>query len=344
MHTGNNAPVGRAKSGLARARALAPARRSEIARQAAIARWGAKATHRGNFQREFGIDVDCYVLDDPQKTAVISQRGMGEALGHPKRTSGKAFLRSVMGPTLAPYLGEELIEKLQNPLIFQPLGMGANVASHGYDVTILIDVCKAIIQAESEGKLSANQANRARHAHIIVGASAKAGIKGLVYALAGYTPSASEVIAAFKLYVQEEARKYEPEFPNELYVEWHRLYDIPVPARGKPWHFKYLTVRHIYYPLVQSRGKLYALLKALKAGDGDRRKKMFQFLNEIGAKALRIHLGRVLEMAESSETKEAYEKRVVQRFGDQQELDLVVPSGPTASPPPSAQSLPSAAE
>jgi len=60
--------------------------------------------------------------------------------------------------------------------------------------------------------------------------------------------------------VQEEARKYEPEFPNELYMQWHRLYDIPVPVRGKPWHFKYLTVRHIYHPLAQSKGTIYALL------------------------------------------------------------------------------------
>jgi hypothetical protein len=38
-------------------------------------------------------DVECYVLNDPQKTAVISQRGMGEALGFPKEGSGKQFLR-----------------------------------------------------------------------------------------------------------------------------------------------------------------------------------------------------------------------------------------------------------
>jgi|ERR1700733_3227796 hypothetical protein len=62
---------------------------------------------------------------------------------------------------------------------------------------------------------------------------------------------------------------------------------------GKPWHFKSLTVRHSYYQLAQSSGKLYELLKALKALDGDRTKKLFQFLNEIGASALCFQLGRV---------------------------------------------------
>jgi hypothetical protein len=324
--------------GKARAKALPPEKLSEIAQRAAIARWGFKATHKGSFKQDFGIDVECYVLNDQHKTAATSQRGMGEALGFPKEASGKQFLRSVKGAKVAPYLGDELIQKLENPIVFQGVGTGANRAIHGYDVTILIDVCKAIIQAEVEGKLLRRQLNMARQAHIIVGASAKAGIKGLVFALAGYNPTAEEVIAAFKLYVQEEARKYEPEFPNELYVQWHRLYNIPVPVRGKPWHFKYLTVRHIYHPLAQSSGKLYRLLKVLKAKDGDRRKKMFQFLNEIGARALRIQLGRVLEMAESSDDKVSYEGKIVQRFGGQQELDLVMPIPSIASPQPSLQS------
>ena len=103
----------------------------------------------------------------------------------------------------------------------------------------MIDLCKAIIAAESDGKLQARHNKIAKQAHIIVGASAKAGIKGLVYALAGYDPTTEEVIAAFKLYILEEAKKYEPEFPSELYLQWHRIYDIPVRERGRPWHFKY---------------------------------------------------------------------------------------------------------
>ena len=111
--------------------------------------------------------------------------------------------------------------------------------AHGYDATILIDLCKAIVAAKNDGKLILRKRydKMVAQAQIVLSASAKAGIKGLVYALAGHNPTAQEVIDAFKLYVQEEAKKYEREFPNELYVEWHRLYNIPVPERGKPWHF-----------------------------------------------------------------------------------------------------------
>ena len=336
---GNNGPSGRAKGGIARRNALSKNARSKIAKKAALARWGAKATHRGNFEDQLGIDVECYVLNDDEKTPVISQTGMARALGLSAR--GNALPRFIATNIMSEFVGAELREKIKNPLKFQWGTGGAGIpatAIHGFDATLLIDLCKAIITAESEGKLQARHNKIAKQAHIIVGASAKAGIRGLVYALAGYDPTTEEVIAAFKLYVLEEAKKYEPEFPNELYTQWHRIYDIPVPERGKPWHFKYLTVNHIYHPLAKSNGMLLDLLRAHKARGGNRRKKLFQFLNDIGARALRIQLGRVLEMAESSPDQQAYEKKIIERFGGQQELELIVPSPSSASQQPSEQS------
>jgi hypothetical protein len=247
---------------------------------------------------------------------------------------------------MAESLGAELRGKVENPLKFQwsPPGAGP-IDTNGFEATLLIDVCNAIIAAEAKGALkSSRYENIVQQAHIIVGASAKSGITRLVYSLAGYNPSTEEVIAAFKLYVSQEAKKYEPEFPPELYLQWHRLYNIPVPVRGKPWHFKHLTVRHIYYPLARSNGKLLELLRALRSAEGDRTKKLFQFLNNIGARALRMQLGRVLEMAESAGNPVEYEKKILERFGEQRELDLVLPTAPTASLPPSEQSPPSAAE
>jgi len=104
-----------------------------------------------------------------------------------------------------------------------------------------------------------------------------------------------------------------------------------VPDRGKPWQFKHLTIKHIYYPLAKSNGKLLDLLRALKSKDGGRATKLFQFLNEIGARALRMHLGRVLEMFEASMSKEEYERKIVERFGGQQELDLIIPAPSTTA-------------
>ncbi len=319
-------PTGRAKGGLKVAAQMTAEEKKLRAQKGALARWGEKpmqATHKGNFKKEFGTDVECYVLNDAAKTAVISQTGMGAAIGLSSR--GNAFPRFLASQAMGGMLGAELEKKLKNPLKYQWGSGGAPLSLNGYDATLLIDICKAILNASAQGRLKPNQAAIATQAAIIVGASAKSGIKGLVYALAGYRPEVEEVIQAFKVYVQEEAKKYEQEFPNELYMAWQRLYKIPLPARGKPWQFMHLTVKHIYYPLAQSNGKVLELLRALKAKDGERNTKLFQFLNEVGARALRMHMGRVLEMAESTTEPKIYEARFIERFGGQPELPGIDP-------------------
>lgn len=315
---------GRAKGGVAAAAGMTPKQRSNRGKKGAVARWGYKAIKKGNFQEEFGIDVECYVLDDDAKTAAISQTGMGASLG--LATRGNALPRFVSGKIMSRYVGAQLLEKIKNPLKFQWSSGGAHppVEVNGYDVTLLIDLCHAIIAADDAGALQRQQQHVVKQARVVVGASAKAGIKGLVYALAGYRPEVEEVIQSFKAFVQEEAKKYEQEFPQELYDAWQRLYKIPMPTRGKPWQFMHLTRRHIYYPLAKSQGKLLELLRALRAKDGEQKRYLFQFLNDVGARALRIHMGRILEMAEASgDDAGTYEHKFNERFGDQKELDFL---------------------
>lgn len=315
-----------AKGGKARAAKMTKEERSSSARSAALARWAQaqlRATHRGNFEEEFGIDVDCYVLDDEFKTAVISKRGMAAALGLAE--GGSALSRFVSSARMLEYVGEKLRQKLDNPLVFRFFPVGQNAASggsiHGYDVTILVDVCKAILKADEAGTLK-GRPKLVRQAHVILNASAKAGIKGLVYALAGYDATRAEVIAAFKFFVREEAREYEREFPNDLYEQWYRLYDVPRPEKNRPWKFKDLTIKHVYTPLARSNGRILDLTRAQRAKREERHKKLHQFLSDIGVKALRVHLGKVLGIALISESRAQYERHVEKVFGPQLALDL----------------------
>ena len=58
-----------------------------------------------------------------------------------------------------------------------------------------------------------------------------------------------------------------------------------------------------------------------KAASSDRTKaKLFQFLSDVGTKALRTHLGRLLGMADVSKDKTAYEAHVTRIFGHLLEL------------------------
>jgi len=319
-------PTKQSKGGKARAKALTPEQRSEITRQGALAKQAAslpKATHRGSFKEEFGIDVDCYVLDDDGKTAVISKRGMGTALGMGE--SGSVFSYFIKGTRLAPFVGSQLALKLDNPLIFhwrQAGATGAVPPANGYDVTILIDVCKVIIDADAAGVMRKQDQHIVKQANVILNASAKAGIKNLVYALAGYDATREEIVRAFKLYVQEEARAYEREFPEQLYQEWYRLYKLTPPERARPWKFKDLTIKHVYTPLARSNGKILQLTREQRESSEERYKKLHQFLSEVGVKALRTHLGQLLGIAQVSADRDQYEHHVERIFGVQLSLAI----------------------
>jgi len=325
----------KAIGGRARAASLTPEKKKEIAMKAAAARWGIlpKATHKGNFKDEFGIDVDCYVLDDPKKTAVISQRGMGLILG--LAPSGGAFTRFAFSKGMAGAVGAHLAAKMKKPLKFQwSVGggqKGLRTAVSGYDVTLLIDVCRAVIKAEEADELHYQQRPIAKQAHLILNSSAKVGIENLVYSLAGYDIAKEEVIAAFKMYVREEARDYEREFPPELYEEWYRLYRLPKPERNKPWKFMHLTIDQVYRPLAKSNGRVHQLVVAQRASKNERGKKLHQFLSEIGVKALRLHLGKLVGIAQTSNGQMEYERHVERIFGAQQQLDLDGPDGPATA-------------
>jgi len=192
---------------------------------------------------------------------------------------------------------------------------------------LLIDVCKAIVTAEADGKLLENQKGIARQARIILNASAKAGIKGLVYALAGYDATKQEIIASFKMYVQEEAREYEREFPELLYQEWYRLYNLPKPDKNRPWKFKHLTVDQVYWPLARSNGRILELTQAQRETSKTRYKKLHQFLSEIGVKALRTHLGQLLGIARISKSQHEYESHFRTLFDVQLEMTFPDDSG-----------------
>ncbi|WLG49087.1 P63C domain-containing protein [Pseudomonas sp. FP1742] len=202
-------------------------------------------------------------------------------------------------------MGAEILEKIDNPLIFKGDHAGAAAQFqgqiNGYEVGLLIDICQA---------------------RIILGASAKAGIQGLVYALAGYDRTKEDIIEAYKLYVREEAREYEKELSPELYEQWYRLYGLVKPERGRPWEFKYLTIDHIYKPLARSQGKVFDLAKASKQVNGDKSSKVHMFLSEIGVKALRTQIGKIIGIATVSDSRAEYEKYIAEKIYGQQSLDL----------------------
>ena len=84
----------------------------------------------------------------------------------------------------------------------------------------------------------------------------------------------------------------------------------------------WLTINQVYYPLAKSSGKILEMVKIKKAKGEDKKKKLFQFLSEVGVKALRQQLGTLLGIALVSKDQEQYEKHVNDIFGEQKEMDI----------------------
>ena len=105
---------------------------------------------------------------------------MAKALGLTSQ-GGNAFMRTVNR------LGSEIPEKLRialdNPIVF--IGFGGD-PGHGYEATVLIELCDAIWEAQKNGKLHPRQINLAKQAEIILRSSAKIGIIALVDEATGY--------------------------------------------------------------------------------------------------------------------------------------------------------------
>lgn len=175
-----------ADGGKARAKQLPKARRAEIARQAAEARWGASLPQAicGSPDRPLriaSVELQAYVLSDG--TRVLSQAGFLEALGRhrkanvtPTRGGEEQIPPILQGKAINPFISKEILAKSQ-PIRFKtPNGSHAS----GYRADLLPDVCEVYLKARDAGVLPTNQHHVAKQAEILVRGLANIGIIALV--------------------------------------------------------------------------------------------------------------------------------------------------------------------
>src|SRR5262249_4567622 len=114
------------KGGKARAKKLSKEQRSDIARQAAAARWGTEelpvVTHGSpDHPLKIGnVEIQCFVLDGHDKekvTRVLTQAGFQEALGkhrkaNVRREEGEEQLPAILqGKSINAFIDKDLREK-----------------------------------------------------------------------------------------------------------------------------------------------------------------------------------------------------------------------------------------
>ena len=241
--------------GRARAAALTPEERTEIAQKAAIARWGTSpepgsddfvgpieslptAKHRG-FLTVFEPSVPCYVLSNGLR--VIGRTSATEMLTGIK--GGGALEKYIDASSLKPFISrEKLLEEMVTFRLPEVEGLGKAVKGLRSDA--FIELCQGFVSAmnahlTNQAKFTDRQLEMAAKASMFLSACAKVGLDALIDEATGYQYERAEDALQMKLraYLTDEMRKWERTFPEELWIEFGRLtgWSHSVTKRPKYW-------------------------------------------------------------------------------------------------------------
>lgn len=336
--------VGKAIGGKARSAALTPEKRKEISKKALAAKAELaklpRATHGSTDHplRIGDVEIPCYVLEDG--TRVLSQRGLqagiGMSLSGPSKAGEQRIATFLLSIARKSNENNDLAARcnaiangMLQPIQFVAPGGGRSV--HGYEATVLADLCDVILEARKEaGALHAAQAHIAEQCEILVRGFARVGIIALVDEATGYQKDrAKDALAKIlEAFVAKEIQPYVKTFPSDYYEHLFRLRGLQYPpqkANYRPQYFGCLTNDIVYRRLAPG---LLAEIKE-RAKKDDKKGRLHQRLtNEVGHPKLREHLASVVTVMKLSDTYTDFIgklNRVTPRFGDTAPLELEEP-------------------
>ena len=201
---------------------------------------------------------------------------------------------------------------------------------HGYEATILVDVCDAILEARRQGvKLTERQEIVADQCEILMRSFAKVGIIALIDEATGYQYDREkmELNAILKALISDEILEYQQQFQLSFYKEIFRLWDIPFTSQNikrKPQFIGHLTNRYIYSNLPKGTFVLQKLKsKTPKTSTGNYKYRLHQSLTkDSGREALKKVLYTVEALASISRDKRDFDRLINEKYG-QKELPFV---------------------
>lgn len=331
----------KAKGGFARAEALSPSRRKEIAEQAAKARWSGSvptATHEGTIQIS-NMEIACAVLDDGRR--VLTQSGFMRALGRARQAKGRQYYDGdvnmpafLTAKNLKPFISKEL-EVTSSQIEFRLKGRRA----FGYSADLLPKVCDVFLDADKAGALTHNQKHIAEVAQMLMRGLAHIGIIGLIDEATGFQEVRDKhaLQAILDAFLRKELAAWAKRFPDEFYSQIFRLRNWSQrPGTSRPQVVAAYTKDIVYARLAPQ------ILEELEAKNpienGRRKNKHHQWLTEdVGHPALAQHLHAVITLMRVSQTWDQFKMMLDTahpRRGDTLQLPLMAETSSPNAPMP----------
>jgi hypothetical protein len=297
------------KGGLARAEALTPEQRSDIARGAAMARWTKslpRATHEGPIKIRGG-EIQSAVLDDGRR--VITQSGFMVALGRARQAKGRSYYDADVN------MPAFLTAKNLKPFVPSDLGVTSSqiefrtlrgVRAFGYSAELLPQVCGVFMDAQEAGALTRGQLHIAQKAKVLMRGLATTGIIALVDEATGfqYERDRTALQVILNRYLSVELAAWAKRFPDEFYDELFRLRGWKWERKGsrRPVQVAKDTINLVYMRMLPD------LLKELEVRNpkderGRRKAKHHQFFSvDIGSPALNAHVHAIITLMRAFDT------------------------------------------
>ncbi len=281
------------------------------------------------------LEIPAYVLEDG--TRVLVQRGMIIALGMKpgggrtqekggRAQEGDRLAQFTHTKALQPYISKEILERAQNPIKFK-LPNGA--VAHGYEATLLPDICNAVLDSREHGDLSHKQRHIAKQCEVLVRGLATIGIIALVDEATGYQEirDREALQKILDKYITDAWAKWTKTFPDDFYRQLFRLKNMTYPPRtkNKPSYIGHWTNDVVYSRLAPG---VVAKLKAInpRLSSGERARKHFQHMTpDYGTPELRTHLDNLIFLMKGCTTwSDFYRKlnRARPKYGAQIPLDF----------------------
>jgi len=338
---------GRSKGGIARAEALTPKKRSEIASEAAKRRWANRIEPTPDMPRVLegysnvlnlgGTKLPCAVVEGPDGVQrVLSENGITNAILGSRSGASKRLKKAaedegariplfVVPRQLKPFITQDLLDGPLKPIDY----VDGDRVVRGYDASILVAVCSIWLKARETGALQKQQLAKAQAAEALTLALADTGIVALIDEATGYQDErARDALAKiFTTFLAKERQKWALTFPIDFYREIYRL-------RGwkfEPWNTKRPSVvarwtdDFVYDRLAPGLTEELRVKNPV-AESGRRSHKHHQWFNpERGHPKLKEHIAGVIALLRAAEDWKSFKRslhRAYPKFGETIEMSL----------------------
>ena len=296
------------KGGIARAQALTPQERKDIAQIAAKARWSAVKTEYTGELDIAGSIIPCAVIEtkDGPVRLVVQREVVGLLTGNKKG----GLQRYLNPPNLQPFLPAKFVATSLDEATYVIELSGKR--AHGFAGEDIVDLCKMYLEARKKKEILPNQRQLADRAEIIVTALAKTGITALIDEATGYQRMrARDALQAYiNKVIRKELAAWTKRFPKEFYEEMDRL---------KQWDWQATSTKH---PMLAARYTADIVYSRLGPGvldelqrinpgtpSGYRKNKHHQWLtDDVGHAQLAQHLYAVINLMRVSDTWDQFKK------------------------------------